>query len=307
MSFFDRLRDSLVRTRESFSARVEQVLRQPPGPEFYEELEAALLQGDVGLSTSALIIEQFRASRDTSDPRRRRDALREIIVELLGPPAPLQIDPPPAAVLVLGVNGTGKTTSIGKLAHHLRAQGRSVLLAAGDTFRAAAIEQLAVWGERVGVELVRHAPGADPAAVVYDALQAVRARHLDVLIADTAGRLHTKVNLMEELKKINRVVSRELPAGPIERLLVVDAGTGQNAIQQARLFHAAIDVTGLVLAKLDGTAKGGAVLGIAHELGLPVKFVGVGEAPDDLQPFDPAQFTDALLPVSPIASSPSTG
>ncbi|HEY6102316.1 MAG TPA: signal recognition particle-docking protein FtsY [bacterium] len=307
MSFFDRLRESLVRTRESFSTRVEQVLRQPPGPEFYEELEAALLQGDVGLSTTALIIEQFRARRDTSDPRRRRDAMREIIVELLGPAPPLQIDPPPAAVLVLGVNGTGKTTSIGKLAHHLRAQGRSVLLAAGDTFRAAAIEQLAVWGERVGVDLVRHAPGADPAAVVYDALQAVRARHLDVLIADTAGRLHTKVNLMEELKKINRVVSRELPAGPIERLLVVDAGTGQNAIQQARLFHAAVGITGLVLAKLDGTAKGGAVLGIAHELGLPVKFVGIGEGPDDLQPFDPTQFTDALLPVSPPGSSPSTG
>ena len=298
MSFFDRLKAGLARTRESFSARVEQVLRQPPGPEFYEELEAVLVQGDAGLSTSALIIEQVRAHRDTSDPRRRRDVLREIIVELLGPAAPLRIDPPPAAVLVLGVNGTGKTTSIGKLAHHLRSEGRSVLLAAGDTFRAAAIEQLVIWGERVGADVVRHAPGADPAAVVFDALQAVRARHLDVLIADTAGRLHTKVNLMEELKKINRIVSRELPAGPIERLLVVDAGTGQNAIQQARLFHAAVGVTGLVLAKLDGTAKGGAVLGIAHELGLPVKFVGIGEGLDDLQPFDPAQFTDALLPAS---------
>jgi fused signal recognition particle receptor len=298
VSFLDRLKAGLARTRESFSARVEQVLRQPPGPEFYEELEAALVQGDVGLSTSALIIEEFRARRDTSDPGRRRDALRQIIVELLGPPAPLQLDPPPAAVLVLGVNGTGKTTSIGKLAHHLRSAGRSVLLAAGDTFRAAAIEQLVIWGERVGVDVVRHAPGADPAAVVYDALQAVRARHLDVLIADTAGRLHTKVNLMEELKKINRVVARELPTGPIERLLVVDAGTGQNAIQQARLFHAAVGVTGLVLAKLDGTAKGGAILGIAHELELPVKFVGIGEGLDDLQPFDPAQFADALLPAA---------
>jgi len=173
-----------------------------------------------------------------------------------------------------------------------------VLLAAGDTFRAAAIEQLVIWGERVGVDVVRHAPGADPAAVVYDALQAVRAGHFDVLIADTAGRLHTKVNLMEELKKINRVVARELPTGPIERLLVVDAGTGQNAIQQARLFHAAVGVTGLVLAKLDGTAKGGAILGIAHELELPVKFVGIGEGLDDLQPFDPAQFADALLPAA---------
>jgi fused signal recognition particle receptor len=298
VSVFDRLRRGLARTRESFSIHLEQVFRQPPGPEFYEELEAALVQGDVGLSTSALIVEQFRARRDTSDPERRRAALRQIVVGLLGAPAPLQLDPPPAAVLVLGVNGTGKTTTIGKLAHHLRAEGRSVLLAAGDTFRAAAIEQLVIWGERVGADVVRHAPGADPAAVVYDALQAVRARHLDVLIADTAGRLHTKVNLMEELKKINRVVSREMPAGPIERLLVVDAGTGQNAIQQARLFHAAVGVTGLVLAKLDGTAKGGAVLGIAHELGLPVKYVGLGEALDDFQPFDPVQFTDALLPAS---------
>jgi fused signal recognition particle receptor len=296
--FFDRLKAGLARTRESFSAQVEQVLRQPPGPEFYEDLEAALVQGDVGLPTSALIIEQFRARRETSDPARRREALRQIVVELLGAAASLQLDPPPAAVLVLGVNGTGKTTTIGKLAHYLRGAGRSVLLAAGDTFRAAAIEQLVIWGERVGADVVRHAPGADPAAVVYDALQAVRARHLDVLIADTAGRLHTKVNLMEELKKINRVVARELPAGPLERLLVVDAGTGQNAIQQARLFHAAVGVTGLVLAKLDGTAKGGAVIGIAHELGLPVKFVGVGETLDDLQPFDPAQFTDALLPLS---------
>ncbi|HLA24172.1 MAG TPA: signal recognition particle-docking protein FtsY [bacterium] len=296
MSFFDRLKAGLARTRESFTARVEQVLRQPPGPEFYEELEGALVQGDVGIPTSALIIERFRARRDTHDPGLRREALRQIVVELLGAPAPLQLDPPPAAVLVVGVNGAGKTTTIGKLAHRLRREGRSVLLAAGDTFRAAAIDQLVVWGERVGADVVRHAPGADPAAVVYDALQAVRARHLDVLIADTAGRLHTKVNLMEELKKINRIVTRELPGGPIERLLVLDAATGQNAIRQARLFHQAVSVTGLVLAKLDGSAKGGAVIAIAHELALPVKLIGIGEASDDLQSFDPQQFTDALLP-----------
>ena len=296
MSFFDRLKAGLARTRESFTARVEQVLRQPPGPEFYEELEGALVQGDVGIPTSALIIERFRARHDTHDPGLRREALRQIVVELLGAPAPLQLDPPPAAVLVVGVNGAGKTTTIGKLAHRLRREGRSVLLAAGDTFRAAAIDQLVVWGERVGADVVRHAPGADPAAVVYDALQAVRARHLDVLIADTAGRLHTKVNLMEELKKINRIVTRELPGGPIERLLVLDAATGQNAIRQARLFHQAVSVTGLVLAKLDGSAKGGAVIAIAHELALPVKLIGIGEASDDLQSFDPQQFTDALLP-----------
>ena len=298
MSFFDRLKAGLARTRESFTTRVEQVLRQPPGPEFYDELEAALVLGDVGIPTADVIMERFRVRRDVYDPEARRAALRQIVTELLGPPAPLALDPPPAAILVLGVNGAGKTTTIGKLAHRLRAQGRSVLLAAGDTFRAAAIDQLLIWGERVGADVVRHAPGADPAAVIYDALQAVRARRLDVLIADTAGRLHTKVNLMEELKKISRVIARELPEGPVERLLVVDAGTGQNAIQQARLFHAAVDVTGLVLAKLDGSAKGGAVLGIAHELAVPVKLVGVGEGADDLQPFDPQQFTDALLPPS---------
>ena len=298
MSFFDRLKAGLARTRESFTSRVEQVLRQPPGPEFYEDLEAVLVQGDVGIPTTAIILDRFRARRDTHDPGARRAALRQIVVELLGAPAPLQLDPPPAAVLVLGVNGAGKTTTIGKLAYRLRGDGRSVLLAAADTFRAAAADQLAIWGERAGADVVRHAPGADPAAVVYDALQAVRARRLDVLIADTAGRLHTKVNLMEELKKITRVVARELPGGPIERLLVLDAGTGQNAIQQARLFHEAVGVTGLVLAKLDGSAKGGAIIAIAHELALPVKLIGVGEAPDDLQPFDPQQFIDALLPAA---------
>lgn len=298
MSVFDRLKAGLARTRESFTARVEQVLRQPPGPEFYENLEAALVQGDVGIPTTEVIITRFRARRDAGDAAARRQALREIIADLLGAPVPLQLDPPPAAVLVLGVNGAGKTTTIGKLAYRLREAGRSVLLAAGDTFRAAAIDQLVIWGERVGADVVAHAPGADPAAVVYDALQAVRARRLEVLIADTAGRLHTKVNLMEELKKINRVVTRELPGGPIERLLVLDASTGQNAIQQARLFHEAVGVTGLVLAKLDGSAKGGAVIAIAHELALPVKLIGVGEALDDLQPFDPQQFADALLPAS---------
>jgi fused signal recognition particle receptor len=298
VSFFDRLKAGLARTRESFTSRVEQVLRQPPGPEFYEDLEAVLVQGDVGIPTTAIILDRFRARRDTHDPGARRAALRQIVVELLGAPAPLQLDPPPAAVLVLGVNGAGKTTTIGKLAYRLRGDGRSVLLAAADTFRAAAADQLAIWGERAGADVVRHAPGADPAAVVYDALQAVRARRLDVLIADTAGRLHTKVNLMEELKKITRVVARELPGGPIERLLVLDAGTGQNAIQQARLFHEAVGVTGLVLAKLDGSAKGGAIIAIAHELALPVKLIGVGEAPDDLQPFDPQQFIDALLPAA---------
>lgn len=295
MSFVDRLKAGLARTRESFTTRVEQALRQPPGPEFYEELEAALVQGDVGVPTTEVIIERLRARRGARDPQSLRRALREIMRDLLGEPSPLVLAPPPALVLVLGVNGAGKTTSIGKLAHRLTAQGHGVLLAAADTFRAAAIDQLVIWGERVGVDVVKHAPGADPAAVVYDAIQAVKARGADVLIADTAGRLHTKVNLMEELKKINRVVTRELPGSAVERLLVLDASTGQNAIAQARLFHEAVDVTGLILAKLDGSAKGGAVLAIGRELRLPVKFIGVGESPDDLEPFDPQRFADALL------------
>lgn len=295
MSFVDRLKAGLARTRESFTTRVEQALRQPPGPEFYEELEAALVQGDVGVPTTEVIIERLRARRGARDPQSLRRALREIMRDLLGEPSPLVLAPRPAIVLVLGVNGAGKTTSIGKLAHRLTAQGHGVLLAAADTFRAAAIDQLVIWGERVGVDVVKHAPGADPAAVVYDAIQAVKARGADVLIADTAGRLHTKVNLMEELKKINRVVTRELPGSAVERLLVLDASTGQNAIAQARLFHEAVDVTGLILAKLDGSAKGGAVLAIGRELRLPVKFIGVGESPDDLEPFDPQRFADALL------------
>jgi fused signal recognition particle receptor len=299
VSVFDRLRASLARTRETFTARLEQVLRQPPGPEFYEALEAALVQGDVGIPTAQHIVEQMRLRRDARDPAAIRTALREILQGLLGEPAPLRLDPPPAVVLVLGVNGAGKTTSIGKLAYRLRAEGRSVLLAAADTFRAAAIDQLVIWGNRVGVEVVKHGPGADPAAVVYDAAQAVKARGIDVVIVDTAGRLHTKVNLMEELKKIARVIARELPGAPVERLLVLDATTGQNAIQQARLFHEAVDVTGLILAKLDGSAKGGAVLAIARELNLPVKLVGTGEDLEDLAPFDPATYVDVLLPEIP--------
>jgi fused signal recognition particle receptor len=198
-------------------------------------------------------------------------------------------------VLILGVNGSGKTTTIGKLAYHLRAGGRRAVLAAADTFRAAAIEQLELWGERVGAPVVRHQAGADPAAVVFDAAQAAAARHADVVIVDTAGRLHTKVNLMEELKKIDRVLARTLPGAPVERLLVLDATTGQNGLAQAQHFHRAVGLTGVVLTKLDGTAKGGIVVAVAHELKIPIVFVGTGEAPDDLLPFDPAAFVAALL------------
>jgi fused signal recognition particle receptor len=295
VSLLERFRASLARTRETFTARLEHALRQPPGPEFYEALEAALIESDVGVAVTAHLVDALRERRE-KDPAALRAALRGLMRGLVGDPAPLRLDASPAAVLVLGVNGTGKTTSIAKLAHRLRGEGRSVLLAAADTFRAAAIDQLVTWGRRVGAEVVSHAPGADPAAVVFDAAQAVRARGIDVLIVDTAGRLHTKVNLMEELKKINRVLSRELPQAPVERLLVLDASTGQNAIQQARLFHEAVTVTGLILAKLDGSAKGGAVLAIGKELGLPVKLVGTGEGLDDLAPFDPVAYVDALLP-----------
>ncbi len=291
----NRLTEALARTRDQFTARLG-AIAGAPAAEFSEELEAALIQGDVGVATTQRILQQVRDRRDARDRAARLSALREIMVGILGESAPLRLDPPPAAVVMLGVNGTGKTTTIGKLAHRLTAEGRSVLLAAADTFRAAAIDQLAVWAKRVGCDLVRHAPGADPAAVVYDAAQAAKARGIDVLIADTAGRLHTKVNLMEELKKIIRVLSRELPGAPVERLLVLDATMGQNAIAQARLFHDAVTVTGIVLAKLDGSAKGGAVLAVVGELGLPVKLVGVGEGIDDLQPFDPQQFVNALLP-----------
>lgn len=298
-NWFGQLKTGLARTREAFTARLDQVLAQPLSSAVFDQLEAALIEADVGVPTASAILDRLRARRDVRDARSVRAALREIILELLGEAAPLRIDPPPAAIIMLGVNGVGKTTTIGKLAHHLSRQGKRVLLAAADTFRAAAIDQLAIWAQRVGCEIVRHAPGADPAAVVFDAIAALRARAIDVLIADTAGRLHTKVNLMEELKKINRVVAREMADRPVERLLVLDASTGQNAIAQARTFKDAVEVTGLVLAKLDGTARGGVVIAIAHELAIPVKLIGTGEALDDLQPFDPRQFVDALLPPTP--------
>lgn len=295
-NFYDRLKAGLARTRDTFADHVSQVLAQPLSPAVFDDLEAALIQADVGVTATSVIIERLRARRDARDTASVRQALRAVIIELLGAKEPLRIDPPPAAIIVLGVNGVGKTTTIGKLAYRLSREGKHVLLAAADTFRAAAIDQLDIWAKRSRSDVVRHAQGADPAAVVFDAVAAVKARGLDILIVDTAGRLHTKVNLMEELKKINRVVARELAGGPVERLLVLDASMGQNAITQARIFKEAVDVTGLVLAKLDGTARGGAVIAIAHELRIPVKFIGIGEALEDLQPFSPDEFADALLP-----------
>jgi len=295
MNRLNRLREGLARTRAQLIARLGEIAGATPA-EFFEQLEITLIEADVGAPTTQRILQQLRARRDATDQAARLSALREILLDVLGDPVPLRLDPPPAGLVMLGVNGAGKTTSIGKLAHRLKTEGRTVLLAAADTFRAAAIDQLAVWAQRAGCDLVAHAPGADPAAVVYDACQAARARRIDVLIVDTAGRLHTKTNLVEELKKINRVLTRELSGSPVERLLVLDATTGQNAIAQARVFTEAVGVTGIVLAKLDGSAKGGAVLAVVGALGLPVKLVGLGEGIDDLQPFDPRQFVDALLP-----------
>ena len=292
-----RLRAGLAKTRQTFTAGVEDLLGRGIDPSFYDELEELLIQADLGVPGTEAVIARLRerARTDARTPDSLRRALVEILTGELGEAASLTLTPPPGVVVILGTNGSGKTTTIGKLAARLKGEEKKILLAAGDTFRAAAIDQLEAWARRVGVDLVRHNPGADPSAVVYDAAQAARARHADVLIVDTAGRLHTKANLMEELKKVDRVLRRELPGSPVEALLVLDATTGQNGIIQARQFKAALPLTGIVLTKLDGTARGGVVVAISRELGLPVKFVGVGEGLDDLQPFDPRAFAAALF------------
>lgn len=290
-----RLRASLTRTRDVLSTRLDALLAGPLNETFFEDLEEILIAADVGAALAAEIVQRVRRDPAARSVETVRAALAAVLREVLGPPRSLRLDPRPAVLLILGVNGSGKTTTIGKLARRFRQEGRRVILAAADTFRAAAIEQLEVWGERVDAPVVRHQAGADPAAVAFDAARAAAARGADVLIVDTAGRLHTKVNLMEELKKIGRVVARALPDSAVERLLVLDAGTGQNGLAQARHFHHAVGLTGAVLTKLDGTAKGGIVVAVAHELRIPIVFVGVGEGADDLVPFDPDTFVAALL------------
>ncbi|MFM7786404.1 MAG: signal recognition particle-docking protein FtsY, partial [Gammaproteobacteria bacterium] len=266
-----------------------------------EELETRLLIADVGVATTRAILDSLTARvkrKELGDAPALFAALKQELLAVLAPSEqPLRFDPArkPHVVLMVGVNGAGKTTTIGKLAHHLRGEGRSVMLAAGDTFRAAAVEQLQAWGERNGVPVVAQATGADSASVIYDALQAARARGVDVLLADTAGRLHVKANLMEELRKIVRVMQKLDPTAPHEVLLVLDAGTGQNGLAQARSFREAVQVSGLALTKLDGTARGGIVFAVARELGLPIRFVGVGEAAEDLRPFVAADFVEALF------------
>ncbi len=306
-AWLGRFREGLARTRQAFTTRLDELLGRGVDDAFYDELEEILIQADLGVRTTDAVIARLReqAGAGIRTPEALRGALAEILTATLGDPVPMVLSPAPAVVVVLGTNGAGKTTTIGKLAHRLRREGRKVLLAAADTFRAAAIDQLEIWAQRVGADVIRHKEGADPAAVVYDAAQATRARHADVLIVDTAGRLHTKANLMEELKKMDRVIRRELPGAPVEALLVLDATTGQNGIAQAREFKDALPLTGIVLSKLDGTARGGIVIAIADTLALPVKLVGLGEGLDDLQPFDPRAFVEALL--APASGGPATG
>jgi fused signal recognition particle receptor len=293
--WFRRLRDSLASSRRALTSEVVSAF-DPADDESWERIEEALIQADCGVPATVEIVRRLEERRPATQAE-LLEGLEEVIVELVSPAGEprLGLDGPPSVVLVVGVNGTGKTTTIGKLASRLRDSGRSVIVAAADTFRAAADEQLEIWAKRAGADFVGAERGADPAAVAYDAIDAAEARGRDVVLVDTAGRLQTQANLMEELAKIGRVIAQRLDGAPHEALLVIDATTGQNGLQQARLFGQAVDVTGVALTKLDGTAKGGIAVAIAHELGLPVKLVGVGESLDDLQPFDARDFAKALV------------
>jgi len=301
-NLFERLKAGIQKTRRGLVERLDQVFagKKQIDAELLEELEFTLITADIGVRTTAEILELVRARadrRELADASEVKNLIREHLLEVLQaadrPPTP--VAEPPAVILVVGVNGTGKTTTIGKLAWRFKNEGRSVLLCAADTFRAAAIEQLEIWGQRVGVDVIRQKPGADPSAVLFDALQAARARKADGVIVDTAGRLHTKSNLMAELEKMRRTAQRLVPGAPHEVLLVLDATTGQNGLEQARRFTESSGVTGIVLTKLDGTAKGGVVVAIVRELNLPVRYVGVGEKLDDLLPFDPEKFVASLF------------
>ena len=300
MGIFSKIKNGLKKTRDSMMRQVEGMLSsfQKIDEELFEELEEILIMSDVGVATSGkiceLLRERVKAERIT-DPAQIKDEIKKIVADMVAGDEELHLSTRPSVILVIGVNGVGKTTTIGKLAANLKADGKKVILGAADTFRAAAIDQLQIWADRAGVDLVKHAEGADPAAVVYDAIVAAKARSCDVVICDTAGRLHNKKNLMDELAKISRVIEREAAGCDLEVLLVLDATTGQNAVSQARQFKEAAGITGIVLTKLDGTARGGIVIAIKDELGLPVKYIGVGEQIDDLQPFVPEEFVEALF------------
>ena len=300
MGLFSKIGQGLKKTRDSLMNTVSSMLRSFTriDEDLFEELEEILVMGDVGANTASRICARLREDVKTqgvTDPMAIRGMMCSIISEMLEGGQELVLNTKPAVILVIGVNGVGKTTTIGKMAANFKAQGKKVILGAADTFRDAAIEQLAVWADRAGVDIVKHGQGADPAAVVFDTIKAAKARGCDIVICDTAGRLHNKKNLMDELAKISRVIERELPDADKEILLVVDATTGQNAVNQAREFKSAAGITGIVLTKLDGTARGGVVLAIREDLKVPVKFVGVGEGIDDLQPFDPQQFAEGLF------------
>jgi fused signal recognition particle receptor len=292
VGFFGRLRESLGKSRRALTEQLAVAAFDSADEAAWERLEEALIAGDVGVRATAELVRRLEARGPLGE---LRDALAEEIAALMGDPGTLAVGERPSVILVVGVNGTGKTTTIGKLAQKLREHGHGVILAAADTFRAAAEEQLEIWAERAGADFVGSVRGADPAAVAFDAIEAAGARGRDVVIVDTAGRLHTQANLMDELAKIRRVIAGKLPRAPHETLLVIDATTGQNGVQQARLFGEAVGVTGVALTKLDGSAKGGIAIAIAYELGLPLKLIGVGEGLDDLRPFDADDFARALV------------
>ena len=299
MGFFNKISEGLKKTRDSLGQLFDGVFSGGSvDDELFDDLEEALVLGDTGAATAGAICAELRRrvkKEGVTDPERVREMLAEVIAEMLRGGQELNLESKPAIIMVIGVNGAGKTTTIGKLAKRFEDEDKKVVVAAADTFRAAAIEQLEVWAKRSGAEIIKHSEGSDPAAVVFDAIAAGKARHADIIICDTAGRLHNKKGLMDELAKIGRVIEREAAGSSVETLLVLDATTGQNALNQAREFGAACGITGIVLTKLDGTARGGVVVGIRQELGSPIKFIGVGEQADDLQPFDPDAFAKALF------------
>ena len=300
MGFFNKIKEGLKKTRDAVIGQIDSMLKSftKIDDELFEELEELLVMGDVGVPTAEKICEELKKrvkKEGIKNPNEIHRLLEETVSDMLRGGEELDLSTTPSIILVIGVNGVGKTTTIGKLANHLTKQGKKVILAAGDTFRAAAIEQLEIWADRSHCEIIKQNEGSDPAAVIYDAISAAKARHADVIICDTAGRLHNKKPLMDELAKINRIIDRELPDASKEKLLVLDATTGQNAVNQAEQFSLATGITGTVLTKLDGTAKGGVVLAIKEGLGIPVKYIGVGEQIDDLQPFDAEDFAKALF------------
>ncbi|MBR6767045.1 MAG: signal recognition particle-docking protein FtsY [Clostridia bacterium] len=298
MGFFDKIKKGMQRTREIFSGRMDELVEnyKELDDDFYEDLSDILIMADVGMATTELAVNRLKEkckSEKIGDPAKARDALKDILADILRA-EPMQLKSP-MVLLIIGVNGVGKTTSIGKLASRLKVMGRRVIICAGDTFRAAAADQLTVWAERAEVPIIKHKEGADPAAVVFDGIQAAKGRHTDILLVDTAGRLHNKAHLMEELRKISRVVEREYPEATLGALLVIDATTGQNGLAQAKVFSEVANLEGIILTKLDGTAKGGIAIAIRNELGLPVRYIGLGEQLDDMQPFDAKEFVSAIF------------